>query len=265
MSARKLTKNLSIALIVVGVVSFLFALVSSIAAMAGIGVVSFIIGLVIYIRSKSIGQTQLRNIFGVVILVMGVALFSIGCTVKVPMTPDVGKIEIRETIPMEAGLLITEETKNYIFRGNPESFTASARPHEFPLGGALEKASVQTFSQLFQKVTIARTPLEAKDYKIVIEPKIEEFHFRYDQLSYAGFAVAVISKIKVRVTLASGETKIWEKSVESPEQKKGPWVINFSYEKDVGESASDALVFTLKEIAIEISKDAAVRRLAGEW
>jgi len=192
-------------------------------------------------------------------LLLSIIIFSSGCTIKVPMSPNIGKIQIDEKLPVEAGLLITEETKNYIFKGNPESFTGSARPHEFPLGEALEKASSQAFLQVFQKVSLFRAFDEAKNSLIIIEPKIEDFHFRYDQLSYAGFAVAVLSKIKVHVTLANGETKIWEKSIESPEQKKGPWVVNMSYERDVGESASDALVYALKKIALEITEDASIK------
>jgi hypothetical protein len=124
----------------------------------------------------------------------------------------------------------------------------------------LEKSSLQAFSQIFEKVGLIRTNAEAKSFKLFIEPKIEDFHFRYDQLSYAGFAIAVLSKIKVHVTLASGEHIIWEKSVESPEQKKGPWAINFEFEKETGESASDSLVYTLREIASEIVKDSSIRQ-----
>jgi len=147
-----------------------------------------------------------------------------------------------------------------MYTGNPESFTAGGRPHEFPLGEALEKVSIEAFSQTFQKVTLVRTSQEAKKYKIYIEPKIDEFHFRYDQLSYAGFAVAVISKIKVHVTLCSGEVIIWEKSVESPEQRKGPWAVNFSFEKETGNSASEALCFAVRQIASEIAEDTAIRQ-----
>jgi hypothetical protein len=196
----------------------------------------------------------------VLVIILSVAILFSGCTVKVPMAPEVGKIKIEEKLPVEAGLLITEETKKYIFRGNPESFTGSARPHEFPLGEALENASIQTFSQVFQNVNLIRTSAEAKNYKVFIEPKIEDFHFRYDQASYVGFAIAAISKIKVHVTLASGETKVWEKSIESPEQKKGPWVFNLGFEKDIGETASAALVFTLRKIAFEITDDTSIKQ-----
>jgi len=104
------------------------------------------------------------------VLLTNIAFFSLGCTVKVPIEPDVGKIEVKEKFPVEAGLLITEETKNYIFTGKPESFTGGGRPHEFPLGEALEKASGQTFSQVFQKVSLVRTSSEIKKYKTCHDP-----------------------------------------------------------------------------------------------
>jgi hypothetical protein len=253
-------KHLPMALILLGGLSLVFLLASSGMAFGGISAGSVALGLVLFLRCKNRGRSDARKMLCVFLLGITLGVVS-GCIIKVPVIPNVGKLELKETIPLEAGLLITEETRSYIFKGNPESFTGSARPHEFPLGQALESASYQTFSQVFQKVTIVRTPLEAKSYKVSIAPIIENFHFRYDQLSYAGFAVAVVSKIKVRVTLASGEIKIWEKSVESPEQRKGPWIINISPEEKAGEAASDALTFTLREIATEIAQDDSVKQL----
>ncbi len=258
-SAKK--KLMSIAFILVGIICLLFSLLSSMMGFAGIGLLFLIIGVTIYMKSNNKNQSDKTTLrIGAVILLLGSVTFYTGCTVNVPMTPIVGKIEIQEKLPVEAGLLISEETGNYIFRGNPESYTASARPHEFPLGKALENASMQTFTQVFKDVTLVRTSDDANKYKIFIEPIIEDFHFRYDQLTYAGFKVAVISKIKVHVTLASGETKVWEKSIESPEITKGPWFINTDVEKDVGESASEALVFTLKQFAFEIANDISIRQ-----
>jgi len=34
-----------------------------------------------------------------------------------------------------------------------------------------------------------RSQTEAAKFKVAIEPTIENFHFRYDQLSYGGFAL----------------------------------------------------------------------------
>ena len=255
--------GLSISLIIFGGISIIFSIYSSILAFIGVGILLIIIGGIMYVKNIKMKLSG-KSISVIVVLLISIVILSSCGAIKVPMAPNVGKIKINEKLPVEAGLLITVETKNYIFKGNPESFTGSARSHEFPLGEALEKASSQAFLQVFQKLRLFRTFDEAKESVIIIEPKIEDFHFRYDQLSYAGFAIAVLSKIKVHVTLANGETKIWEKSIESPEQKKGPWFVNMSYEREVGESASDALVYVLKKIALEVAEDVSINKYISE-
>ena len=131
---------------------------------------------------------------------VGLILLTGGCTVKVPVHPEVGALDIKERIPLDTALLVTEETRNYIFRGYPENLTAGARWHDFLLGESLEQGSLQAFSQVFQQVNVVRTEADAKHFQLVIEPKIEDFHFRYDQVTYGPFRTGVLSKITVRVT-----------------------------------------------------------------
>jgi hypothetical protein len=199
-------------------------------------------------------------------LVLGLAglfLLAYGCTVKVPVHPEVGALEITEKLPLATALLIPEEMQRYIFHGYPENLTAGGRWHDFALGEALENGALQAFSQVFQQVSVVRTATDAKRFQLAIEPTIEDFHFRYDQVSYGAFRTGVLSKITVRVTLATGETKVWERSVESPWQREGPWVINFSVEEEAGESASAALAFTLRKLAMDIAEDPSIRQFAG--
>jgi hypothetical protein len=127
----------------------------------------------------------------VVIWLVGLLLLACGCTVKAPVHPEVGTLEITEKLPIAAALLITEETQRSAFRGYPENFTAGGLPHTFPLGAALEHASQQTFSQVFQEVHVVRTAADAARFHMAIEPTIEDFHFRYDQLHYSGWRAAV--------------------------------------------------------------------------
>jgi hypothetical protein len=198
-----------------------------------------------------------------VLWLAGLLLLAYGCTVKVPVHPEVGALEIKEKLPIVTALVMPEDTQRYIFRGYPENLTAGGRWHEFLLGEALEKGSLQAFSQVFQQVSVVRTEADAKHFQLAIEPKLDAFHFRYDQVNYGAFRTGVLSKITVRVTLATGETKIWERSVESPWQRKGPWVINFSVEEEAGQSASEALAFTLRKLAMEIAEDTSIRQLAA--
>jgi hypothetical protein len=139
----------------------------------------------------------------VALCLAGLILLACGCTVKVPVHPGVGALEIKEKLPVVTALLVTEETKSYIFRGYPENLTAGGRWHDFLLGESLETGSLQSFSQVFQQVSVVRTETDAKHFQLVIEPKIEDFHFRYDQVTYGPFRTGVLSKITVRVTFSS--------------------------------------------------------------
>ena len=245
-------------IILVGCFGFVFSLLTSAIGVSLVFLALIAAGFII-IRVKGYQNLFRNKIQSNLLLFSVLIIFFYGCTVKVPMTPDVRDIEYKEKLPVDAGLLITENTRQYVFRGNPESFTGGGRPHEFPLGETLELASQLIFAELFEDVSLIRRLEEGQRFKLIIKPQIDDFHFRYDQLSHAGFAVSCLSSIKVTITLFSEDAKIWEKTIESPEVRKGPWMLNVEYEKDMGESASEALVYTLNQLALEIAKDESLR------
>jgi hypothetical protein len=254
---REEMKYFLFTVILVGCFGFVFSLLTSAIGVSLVFLAPLVVAIIIWVKNyQNIFRKKIRSnilLFSVFII------FFYGCTVKVPMTPDCRGIEYKEKLPIEAGLLITEKTRQYVFRGKPESFTAGARPHEFPLGETLELASEIIFSELFKDVSLIRSLEEGRHFKLIIKPQIDDFHFRYDQLSHAGFAVSCLSRIKVTITLFSEDTKIWEKTIESPDVKRGPWMVNIDYERDIGESASEALVYTLNQIALEISDNESLK------
>jgi hypothetical protein len=245
-------------IILVGCLGFVFSLLTSATGVSMVFLAPVVIATIIA-RVKSSQNSLSNNILSNILLFSVLTIFFYGCTVKVPMTPDVRNIEYKEKLPVTAGLLISENTRQYVFRGNPESFTGGARPHEFPLGETLELASKLIFAELFEDVSLIRRLEEGQRFKLIIKPQIDDFHFRYDQLSHAGFAVSCLSSIKVTITLYSDGSKIWGKTVESPEVRKGPWMLNVDYERDLGESASEALIYTLNQLALEIARDESLR------
>lgn len=181
----------------------------------------------------------------------------------VPLDADLERLMVYKKFPVQAALLISEEDKNYIYRGTPSSFRHSNIVHVFPLGEALEKDSVQIFSQIFRGVQVVRTPAEAQKFKIVIVPKIEDFNFRYDEggISFHITYIVPTAAIRVKTTVYGGEAKIWEKSVKSPEQKKRiAYYSGLSNEREMGEVASQALIHALKKTAEEIAEDSEVEK-----
>jgi hypothetical protein len=187
---------------------------------------------------------------------------------NVPLNTDVERLPVYRKFPVQAALLISEEDKNYVYKGKPASSLLSNIVHVFPLGDALEKDSVLIFSLIFRHVQIVRTPAEAQNFKIVIAPKIEDFNFRYDEandyyLRPMGDTRYIVptAAIKVKVTLYSEGTEFWRKSVKSPEQQKPiPYNAGFANEEEMGEVVSQALNYALGRIAEEIAQDPEVEK-----
>jgi len=187
--------------------------------------------------------------------------------INVPLYGEAEKIRVNKKFPAQAALLISEEDKNYTYKVTPSIFNLSNIVHVFPLGDALEKDSIQIFSQIFSGVQVVRTPAEAQKFKMVIAPKIEEFRFNYDEGkgSYTDIRYIVFTAtIKGKVTLYREGTQIWEKSVKSPEQKKTvPYTQGFTNEEDMGEVTFQALNYALKRMAEEMARDPEVGKNAA--
>jgi hypothetical protein len=192
---------------------------------------------------------------------------SLSKEICVPLNGEAEQIRVYRKFPVQAALLISEEDKNYVYKVTPSIYRLSNIVHVFPLGDALEKDSIQIFSQIFRGVQVVRTPAEAQKFKIVIAPKIEEFNFRYDEGKGSYSSVQYIlftATIKGKITLYSEGTQIWEKSVKSPEQQKtARYQSGFTNEEDMGEVAFQALNYALKKMAEEIVQDPEVEKNAA--
>ena len=203
----------------------------------------------------------------ITILITGAVLFT-GCAYdsgyKGKMIPHVEKIEIEKPIPLEVGLLITQESRDRIFKSPPypdyrgNFIIFPIEPYQLPIGQAFEEASLQTFSQIFQKVHLIRNAEEAKNYPVVIEPKLADFYLSLFYFNYGGRIDRELVDgqcfVKVTGTLFSQRRPIWQKSFETPLEAKNwvnsDWLIN-----NVSELASDTIVLALKELAFLMEKE----------
>ena len=135
------------------------------------------------------------------IMIIGIMLLT-GCaydfSYKAKMTPHVEPIEIGKPIPLEAGLLITQESRERIFKSPPypdyrgNFIIYHIEPYQLPIGQAFEEASLQTFSQIFQKVHLIRNAEEAKNYPVVIEPKLADFNL---SLYYSNYGLYIYNEL----------------------------------------------------------------------
>ena len=191
--------------------------------------------------------------------------------IYIPLNPEVDRLPIYRKFSVQAGLFISEEDKNCVYKGTPSGSLLTNIVHVFPLGDALEKGSMQVFSQIFRHMEIVRTPAEAKKFKIVIAPQIEDFNFRYDEakdyyLKQMGDTRYIVptAAVKVKITIYSEGARVWEKGIKSPEEKKPvPYNPGFANEKEMGEVVCEALNYALKKMAEEIAQDPEVEKNAA--
>jgi hypothetical protein len=204
--------------------------------------------------------------FFLIILVM--AMFFTGCAYdrayKAKMAPHVEKIEIGRPIPLEAGLLITQESRDRIFKSpsypdyHGNFIIYSIEPYQLPIGQAFEEAALQTFSQIFQKIHLIRNVEEAKNYPVVIEPKLTDFSLSLFYFNYGLYIENELvdgrCSVKISGTLLSKGRPIWQKSIETPPETRH-WVNSYWLIDDVSGLASETLVLALKELALLMDKE----------
>jgi hypothetical protein len=200
-------------------------------------------------------------------VIIGALLFVSGCayTNPIAVAPKVGSMGITKPIPLEVALLITQESRNQIFKS---SFYPDYRfeyplyviePYQLPIGEAFEKAALQVFSQVFQKVHLIRSPEEAKNYKLILEPKLADFsiHLVYNSYSVRYFYNSVVdirSQAKVVGTLSNQGRTVWQKTFETPLETKYQ-VNSYLLGNTVGEQATDTVVLALKELARKMMEE----------
>jgi len=192
-----------------------------------------------------------------------------GCTkvpYYVPMSPKVERLEGRK-IPLEAALLITPETRGKTFRSpdypnfNGQFVVYGIEPYQLPVGEAFEKACLETFSQVFEKVTLIHNTEEGKNYRLVIEPKMNDFYLDLfyvntgtDRLGIYAELVFEKCQVKASGTLKSYGRTIWERTLETPLEKLQR-VNNYQLRDQVADFASDTIVQAVKMLADQIIQE----------
>ena len=202
------------------------------------------------------------------IVLMGAFILIGGCAYQnyqISLAPQVGDMGIEKPIPLDVGLLISEESRDRIFTSAPDPDRRfgnpiyTLEPYQFPIGQAFEKAALQIFSRVFQKVTLFRTIEEARNYPVVLEPRLEDFYFHLAYYVYSLFyprneMVDGQCKVRIAGTLISRGNPVWQKRIETP-IKTDRWVTDDWLGKSVGELASDTIVLALKDLAYRLVED----------
>jgi hypothetical protein len=107
-------------------------------------------------------------------------------------------------------LVYTERADdNYVFSGNPASFTGGATTLTVPLGQITREVAVYAFGRHFKDGADASNKLEnLAGYRAIIRPRVLSFTYEYNQLQNLGFAITpgVTLEIETQLLDQSGKT-----------------------------------------------------------
>lgn len=189
------------------------------------------------------------------VVLLGILLTVSGCASHhVRLAPKVGTIQVQQKFPVRAALLITPETRTAVLRRHPSSLVSWIYVHDFQVGAALEQAALQTFAQVFQEVVVIDDPDTAKRaYAIFIEPAVEDIRF------FSGLLGEVHGKIRLRVSVGSGDAKLWQASLQMRKSSRpARWSALFwnpFYDATLGDTLSSAMSACLEEMAVKMASN----------
>jgi hypothetical protein len=99
-------------------------------------------------------------------------------------------------------ILTTEVDDNYVFVGNPTSFTGGGTEISIPLGLITKEIAQHAFERMFSDGVVQARNLDSiSSYEVVITPRVANFSYAYNQLKNAGFLVTPQVDISLSVDI----------------------------------------------------------------
>lgn len=127
--------------------------------------------------------------------------------------------------------------------GNPTSFTGSATKLTIPLGLIAREIAATVFGELFRDGAVKSGSLEgAAQYRVVVQPKVRQFSYEYNQAKNLGFAITPTVILTLDVSLLDGAGKqVRRRSYESGTVEMPAYMISGSPGEEIGKAAHKAL------------------------
>ena len=188
-----------------------------------------------------------------VFAILAAALLA-GCSYSVGYMPDyVPKEAVAAPDKIDGKVLVYMDRGDveYIYKGSPTTFTASATTLSIPIGIVTREVSRAAWSEYFRGGADAATSLErAKAYRAIVRPHVTQFSYAYHQLENLGFAITPGVKVTLDVSLVNENgVAQWSRTFDSGEVKAGSYMVSFKPEEKVNR--------LLHEIVADLNRKAA--------
>ncbi len=193
------------------------------------------------------------------LIVLSSSFLFVGCAFKGQYQPELLSKQLSSLEAKYDGkaLVVTsleDDQKNY--NQGPTSLTGAATKLNVNVGSYLKEISVEVFSRLFKEGAIhSNDNNHSGNYTIVINPKILNYEWRFNQLKNLGFAITPETKIDLVVTLkdSKGNTLL-NKEYKSDFTSGGTYLASIKPHEKVNKSIHQSIYNLLINVASDIEK-----------
>ncbi len=195
------------------------------------------------------GQT-LRRLALVAAVVAGAALLS-ACGSTVASRPDYVAAGLAAPIVQGPAVIVMDDgLQNQVITAHPTSYTGSATTITFPIGAIIRDVGQKVFGVGFSGGSSTATEARLGAYGVKL--LLNDFSFKYDQLSSLGFEIRPKVTIGLSVVAVGPDgAPLFSKRYE----KVDYLVASYAFSSDPAEKINQALHMALGEIFREILDD----------
>lgn len=154
-------------------------------------------------------------------------------------------------------LVYTERADdNYVFSGNPTSFTGSATTLTVPLGQITREVAVYAFGRHFKDGADASNKLEnLAGYRVIIRPRVLAFTYEYNQLQNLGFAITPGVTLEIETQLLDqGGKKVYAKKHASGMAQGHTYMVSGTPGERINQLVHETLYKLMDEAARDVKR-----------
>lgn len=127
--------------------------------------------------------------------------------------------------------------------GKPTSLTGGATTLSIPLGLIAREIAATVFGELFRDGAVKSASLDgAAQYRVVVQPKVRQFSYEYNQAKNLGFAITPTVILTLDVSVLDGAGKqLRQRSYESGTVEMPAYMLSGSPGEEIGKATHKAL------------------------
>lgn len=149
-------------------------------------------------------------------------------------------------------IVMSEQEQEWVYSGNPTSFTGGGTTLTMPLGNITKQIAIEVFSRHFEGADSAPQLPSVSTYRIAVNPRVSHFEYAYNQLKNLGFAITPEINLNLDVKLfdATGR-QIMAKTYSSGLRSGESYMVSGSPAEKINQALHRALFELMEDAAAD--------------